>query len=114
MCILSFSMPSRMICAASSAGIACIAASSSSACGEAVTPEFSVMAVATAPGITTVTPTSVSRSSAYRPSVIRITAALAAPYMVWPGKGRKPPMLATLTRCASGRSSNSGRNAFTM
>ena len=73
-----------------------------------------MISVATAPGMITETRTWVSISSAYRPSVKSLTAALLAPYIVWPGNGKKPPMLDTFARCASGRSTSSGRNARDM
>lgn len=75
------------------------------------TPEWTAMSVRMAPGSTRVTRTGVPWSSAQSPSVRSFTAALEAPYTVWPGTGRKPPMLATLTTWASGRASSRGRKA---
>lgn len=42
------------------------------------------------------------------------TAALDAPYTVWPGTGMKAPMLDTFTSAASGRRIRCGRKARTM
>ena len=70
-----------------------------------LSPEFTLILVATAPGSATVTRTFVSISSDCKPTDISFTAALAAPYMVCPGKGTKPPMLETFTICPSGLSS---------
>ena len=78
------------------------------------TPEFAAIAVAMAPGNTTVTATFVSRSSANRASVSSFTAALDAPYTACPGTGAYEPMLATLTIAAAGRATRTGRKALHM
>lgn len=76
----SASMPSTMIVAASSAEVVGKLDPSSDAAEPGLaTPELVVMSVPTAPGNTTDTPTRVSRSSAYSPSVSSRTAAFVAP-----------------------------------
>ena len=111
MCSLFFSSPATMIRAAWSGWV--IRTLPSSPSGIA-TPEFSVISVATAPGMITETRTGGVDQLGVQALGEELTAALLAPYIVWPGNGKKPPMLDTFARCASGRSTSSGRNARDM
>ena len=72
-------MPSIMIRAASAGWVCGMRDCDAAASAGHLDPEFCVIPVATAPGMITDTLTWLSSSSAYRPSVNNLTAALLAP-----------------------------------